>query len=1312
MTTLTVSSGVTETGGVLNSGDQELVLNGGTAISAYVMSGAIISISSGGLAENVNVSSLGGTVQVLGGTVSSTTFAGSGLLDLSQQGGLAVQTILGSGSEMLLGSSAVASSTAIYSFAVMSNAQGTSNDAQVYNGGLEVDGANSNSLRTILSSGAEEYAGYGATTSSSVIESGGIEVLLNGAIGVDSNVMSGGKLIVLPGGSATGTVTDPGGVVQSGGIVEFAGQVVVEATIGAILGGQLSSISAYILSGGQLDAAAAANATLEVYSGGVTSSADLAGGAIETVQSGGVSIATMLDWDQAGSGNFTGAGAMTVLSGGSAVGTVILSPPQDEQPLGAAVLTVLPGAMVSGTVVNSGGLLALASGAIPLSTEVFIGGEIDLSGVPYDPDGSASVNTQTDMLTLTENQQATTLSLFGNYVNEYFHLSDDGGDGTLVTASGVPCFCMGTRILTDEGEVEVEKLCIGDLIVTKSGVARPLCWIGRRSYSAASAAGSKDIAPVRFRSGSLSNGSPKRDLRVSPMHAMFLGDALIPAFVLVNGSNVIQEAGPFEVHYFHLELETHEIIFAEGAATETYIDEGNRRMFDNAAEHAALHPFPSATSPAYCAPRLESGRLVESLRRGLAGGSPKLSDGFAGVVDRVDPGRVVGWAIDSARPYARQQLRILLDGRTLGQTLADVYRGDLEERGLGDGRHGFDYVIPGGITTKAGHVVEVQRASDGTPLHCSPYIVERFADRSRPTAPSPLRGCLDLASLDHFTGWADNPKEPNEPVELQILDNGALIAVTLANGWRRDLAVSRNNGGWCGFDVVIPGGLSPALDHVITVQRSSDGIQIPGSPVRLPSSDSFDQALRRTVKEALGSIRSRIASEDVLSFLAGEMESLRQRLADSDSRQGERLARDYLRKRFALKVPVQRGRALVIDPRYPDSGRDAGSVALLSHIRSLQRLGYDVSFVAADEMSCGSDLLASAGVDCWHKPSYNSVEELLRRQRDSFDLVYLHRVHIASAYMALARRHMAGARIIFSVADLHHHRLAGQARLEGRLDLRRASERVKQLESFSAFMADAALTHSSYEAGLLRTLVPSANVHVVRWDTKTQQVGVSFAQRSGVAFVGNYNHAPNLDAVRYLLKTIMPLVWLQVPELPCFIAGSEMPEWLYSLSEPRVRVLGHVASLGEVWQRVRVSIAPLRFGAGLKAKVLESFAVGIPCIMTPSAAEGFDFPRDMAELVQDSPEVLASLIVRLDREKKLNKLLSCIGLDFVEAHFGCRHLDASLQAAIDGKAVTSRDEAANTRSKHDQRTSRTSITRRPNGRRRGKPTPVESLFNA
>ena len=136
---------------------------------------------------------------------------------------------------------------------------------------------------------------------------------------------------------------------------------------------------------------------------------------------------------------------------------------------------------------------------------------------------------------------------------------------------------------------------------------RAIKWIGRRAYDGRFVAANRRVLPIRVEAGSLAAGVPARDLFLSPEHALYIDGALVPAGLLVNGATIRQVESVDRLEYFHLELERHDVILAEGAPAETFVDCDSRAMFQNAAEFAELYPDDAPVPWDFCASRTEAG---------------------------------------------------------------------------------------------------------------------------------------------------------------------------------------------------------------------------------------------------------------------------------------------------------------------------------------------------------------------------------------------------------------------------------------------------------------------------------------------------------------------------------------------------------------------------------------------------------------------------------------------------------------------------------------------------------------------------------
>jgi len=205
-----------------------------------------------------------------------------------------------------------------------------------------------------------------------------------------------------------------------------------------------------------------------------------------------------------------------------------------------------------------------------------------------------------------------------DYSGDLFQVAAASNGSLMITEESVACYCLGTLIETERGERPVEALAIGDLVRTHSGALRPVKWIGERSYAGRFILGRKDLLPVCFEAGSLGETTPLRDLWVSPHHAMLIDGVLIEAKDLINDLTIYQADRADEVCYFHIELDTHDVIIAEGAYSESFIDDDTRAMFHNAADYHALYPDEEPAEPLYCAPRINEGARLEAIRNRLS----------------------------------------------------------------------------------------------------------------------------------------------------------------------------------------------------------------------------------------------------------------------------------------------------------------------------------------------------------------------------------------------------------------------------------------------------------------------------------------------------------------------------------------------------------------------------------------------------------------------------------------------------------------------------------------------------------------------
>jgi hypothetical protein len=251
------------------------------------------------------------------------------------------------------------------------------------------------------------------------------------------------------------------------------------------------------------------------------------------------------------------------------------------------------------------------------------GAAINLAGIPLADVTGFHVGSSSITFTLIGAPFATTLQ-FANTLGTV--QEGRASDGSLLIQT-IACYCRGTRILTPAGEVAIEHLRQGDLVLTAADggrVARPIRWIGCRRIDIAAHAQPDLVRPIRIRRGAVADNVPHRDLLVSPDHAILVDGLLMPARLLVNATTIAADPDQDTAYYFHLELDRHCLLFAEGLEAETYLDTGNRHAFENAGLPVTLHPdfstwsSPDADRSAACAPLATSANETEPAWRRLA----------------------------------------------------------------------------------------------------------------------------------------------------------------------------------------------------------------------------------------------------------------------------------------------------------------------------------------------------------------------------------------------------------------------------------------------------------------------------------------------------------------------------------------------------------------------------------------------------------------------------------------------------------------------------------------------------------------------
>jgi glycosyltransferase involved in cell wall biosynthesis len=373
-------------------------------------------------------------------------------------------------------------------------------------------------------------------------------------------------------------------------------------------------------------------------------------------------------------------------------------------------------------------------------------------------------------------------------------------------------------------------------------------------------------------------------------------------------------------------------------------------------------------------------------------------------------------------------------------------------------------------------------------------------------------------------------------------------------------------------------------------------------------------------------------------------------------------------------------RALVVLPTMPEPDREGGSRRAFHIIDLLLAAGWTVSVVV--ENATGGERYARAlrqrgasvyageftrGVGPGHLPRLADLVTV-----EEFDVALIAFWHVAERHLPTLRRLTPRTRVLVDSVDLHFLRQArgafGRARLEGRadaLDGQFADEVRRELNVYGC--ADAVLTVSRKEASWVDDLVGvRGHGHCVPLMEDALGPETTLEQRRGLVFLGNFRHPPNVEALAFLAEVVARLDPAVLAAHPLSIVGNALVTGMLGplAGHPHVRAVGWVPAVEPYLGNARLSLVPLRHGAGTKAKLLQSMVAGTPCVSTSVGVEGFDVADGRDVMVADTAEAFAAAIAALSRDDDAWRRLSRDGRAAVQEAHGRRAVGASLQAAL------------------------------------------------
>lgn len=361
-----------------------------------------------------------------------------------------------------------------------------------------------------------------------------------------------------------------------------------------------------------------------------------------------------------------------------------------------------------------------------------------------------------------------------------------------------------------------------------------------------------------------------------------------------------------------------------------------------------------------------------------------------------------------------------------------------------------------------------------------------------------------------------------------------------------------------------------------------------------------------------------------------------------------------------------KGRVLFIDACTPTPDQDSGSIDIFNLMKMFVEMGWAVTFIPEDNyayMPKYTAALQRMGVQAEYHPHITSVDEHITPYGASYDLVMSFRPMVTHKHIKNLRKKCPNAKIVFNTVDLHFLRLEREAKLKKDPSIANEGLKLKAIELELMKQADLTTVVSSTEHEMLQKMGLQSVLHLP-FSRAVRPSNAPFESRSGLVFVGGFQHNPNVDAVIYFVSAIMPLIRELIPGAVLNIVGSNAPKEVRDLASGDILVHGFVEDLESLMDTMRVNVAPLRYGAGTKGKVIHALANGLPTVATSIAVEGMGLKNMEHVGIADNADDFAKTLSSLYSEKILWESFSSNGLSYAEQGYGIDALKKNIKTKI------------------------------------------------
>lgn len=293
-----------------------------------------------------------------------------------------------------------------------------------------------------------------------------------------------------------------------------------------------------------------------------------------------------------------------------------------------------------------------------------------------------------------------------------------------------------------------------------------------------------------------------------------------------------------------------------------------------------------------------------------------------------------------------------------------------------------------------------------------------------------------------------------------------------------------------------------------------------------------------------------------------------------------------------------------------------------------------------------------------------STDVLTTLRNEQFDLIIFEFYHTVRRYIDFVRYYQPKARVLIDSVDIHYNRLLSKAALTGKPSDLEYAETVKQLELAAYQQADLIITVTEDDGLLLKKDAPHTKISILPNIHRIPEFITPQPPYNKLLFVGSFKHEPNIDAVLYFCNEIFPLLLEMNSNFTLEVIGPNPPESVQSLQSDKIFIRGFIENLDECYRKAHISVAPLRFGGGMKGKIGEALSFGLPVVTTRIGAEGFGLSSGVNILIAETSLDFAESILQLSQNNQLYKKLSTNGYNFIKDNYSEEATRAKLTELI------------------------------------------------